>query len=208
MELSKIGLAFLAVAVIFLVGRMRRRNKDRPEPGRGNLRVVGSHLTARLHPRMGRGCVAQHGLQFGRGFRVKEAPALPHHGQCACETAPFNFSSAEVFGGALRELGGVQSDVPEIQGEDALNVLNAIRQAETEPLPDSLDAYVALVGTPVMDAEAVRGLSALLVERHAYLLAEEPEIWREPPAQEDEEGGNEAPEWGSAHPRADPPPSE
>ncbi|NIP71732.1 MAG: hypothetical protein GWO16_01270, partial [Gammaproteobacteria bacterium] len=69
----------------------------------------GYQVSAYVHPHMSQACLYDHGMQFGKGFRRKVGPALPHDAGCQCEVTPFSFTSSEVFNGALRSVSAIRS---------------------------------------------------------------------------------------------------
>jgi hypothetical protein len=191
------------IAVLLLLGLMavgwrfaRRRppSESKERVRRPERKVEGFLVWSPLHVRMGRGCIADHGMQFGVGFRRKEGPLLPHDPNCRCETVAFTFTGSEVFGGALRRLGVPKSLEPGFPVAAIAPALAALKRINAEPLPSDADAYLALAGVDAFD-EGTRGaVAAFLRERYAFLAAQP----RASTAPDPSPGGPEGSEFDSA----------
>jgi hypothetical protein len=163
----------LIVAVIVVVwGFLRRRPRRGRQEDRGMSmpRIDGFQVTSPLHPRMTRGCVFDLGLQYGRGFRRKDGPALPHGPDCQCRTAHFAFSGTEVFNGSLRKLGELRCSVPGFPQEACKPLLDALKRVNAEPVPDTLTGYLERIGPMEGFApEHQAPVRRFLEDRFAYL---------------------------------------
>ncbi len=106
-------------------------------------------------------------MQFGRGFRRKESPSLPHDEHCRCVTTPFSFTSTEVFNGALRQLSGISTTIPNLEGEAARQLIESLRTVNQALLPETPEAYLALVGLEDFPAGARAGIEEFLRARYA-----------------------------------------
>lgn len=169
-ELWPLLLVF-GVAVL-LWGTLRRRSAPRERSERTLVmpRVEGFQVMSPLHPRMPRGCVFDLGLQYGKGFRRKEGPALPHGPDCRCRTTPFSFSGSEVFGGSLRRFGELSCAVPGFPQAACQPLLQALKRVNAEPVPETLSGYLDQVGTiPGLAPEHQEPVRRFLEERYAYL---------------------------------------
>lgn len=171
------------IAVLILLGLIAvgwRFTKRRPAPESKERtrtperRVEGFQVWSPLHVRMGRGCIADHGTQYGAGFRRKEGPLLPHDPYCRCETIPFTVTGSEVFGGALRRIGVPKSLPPGFPAGAIVPAIAALKRINAEPLPDDVDAYLSLTGVDSFDEAAREAFAAFLRERHAFLKSQEP----------------------------------
>ncbi|HUJ77184.1 MAG TPA: hypothetical protein VL359_20130 [bacterium] len=153
--------------VIWLMSR-RKRAASRRE-SRVERRVEGFQVVTPLHPRMGRGCLFDFGLQYGPGFRRKEAPALPHDENCLCEALPFVFTSSEVFGGALRRFSPPRCDIPGFPAEAVPHLLAALRRSNAQPIPATLQEYLEQSGLAEVPEPLRQPVESFLGERFAYL---------------------------------------
>ena len=166
----------VAVVVVFLVIlRLKARSKRsrRREPVVYARRIDGAQVNAFLHPQISESCLFDHGLQFGKGFRRKEGPPLPHDETCRCLIHPFSYTSTEVFNGALRSHAPLASSIEGLQQSDGQRLVDALKQDIGLPLPAQADAYVArvMVFLDNLDAPVKAAVEAFLRERHAYLRA-------------------------------------
>lgn len=131
--MQPIWAVLIALVIFFLVFRMRQRRRRVPEEKVYARRVEGFQVSAFLHPRASAACLADHGVQFGKGFRRKEGPALPHDGLCQCRAAPFSFTSNEVFQGALRRSAPPRVSIPGLSEDDAAALLELLRAWNQAP---------------------------------------------------------------------------
>lgn len=170
-------LAVLLLLGLIVVGwRFTRRKPraDAPERSRRPERKVeGFQVWSPLHVRMGRGCIADHGMQYGTGFRRKEGPLLPHDPNCRCETIAFTFTGSEVFGGALRRVGEPKTLQPGFPLSAVAPMMAALKRINAEPLPADVDAYLALAGVDNFEELSRGAVAAFLRERYAFLTSQE-----------------------------------
>jgi hypothetical protein len=164
-----VGAAIVALAVIARI-RTRRKVPQRRSPPASGPRIQGFQMVAYVHPRMSAACLFDHGMQFGKGFRRKEGPPLPHDAACRCESQPFSFTSSEVFNGALRNLGAVHGSIAGLAAADAQHLIERLKAVEARPLPAEPGAYARAVDVESFPASIRAALEGFLVERHAYLL--------------------------------------
>ena len=171
--MNELWIVAAAIVGLAIFARMRSRRKivpTRRQPSAGP-RIQGSQVSAYLHPRMSAACLFDNGLQFGKGFRRKDGPQLPHSPDCRCEVVAFAFTSSEVFNGALRNLGAVKSSLPGLQPADGLRLVEQLKSVEAQPLPADAAAYAAALGVESFPTELQAALRAFAAERHAFLLA-------------------------------------
>jgi hypothetical protein len=161
--------AALVALLLFTRIRSRRRGKlqrRKPAPG---PRIQGFQVSAFIHPRMGAACLFDHGLVFGKGFRRKEGPQLPHDADCRCEAVAFSFTSTEVFNGALRTVAGPRSAIEGLQTADAAPLIDRLKAVESQPLPPDAAGYAAAVELTSFPPSLHPALQAFLAERYAFL---------------------------------------
>jgi hypothetical protein len=159
----------LVALLVFTRLRSRRRLAERQHPPASGPRVQGHQVRAFVHARMGTACLYDNGMQFGRGFRRKEGPALPHDALCRCEAVPFSFTSSEVFNGALRNLAGTRGDIAGLDPAEGTRLIERLKTVETAPLPADANEYVAAVGLDAFAPGVRPALRDALRERHAFL---------------------------------------
>lgn len=165
-----IVVAVVAALLLFTRIRARRRAQPKRSPAAGP-RIQGFQVQAYVHPHMSTACLYDNGVQFGRGFRRKEGPALPHDGACRCEAEPFSFTSSQVFNGALRHVGEVKSTVQGLASDDAVRLIERLKAVEAGPLPDDAQAYAAAVDVEAFPPPVHEALRGFLAERLAFLRA-------------------------------------
>ena len=171
--MNELWIVAAAIVALAIFARMRSRRNivpTRRQPSAGP-RIQGSQVVTFLHPRMSAACLFDNGLQFGKGFRRKDGPQLPHSPHCRCEVVAFAFTSSEVFNGALRNVGAVKSSLPGLQPSDGLRLVEQLRSVEAQPLPADAAAYSAALGVESFPPELQAGLHAFAAERHAFLSA-------------------------------------
>ncbi len=161
----------VVVGVVWRLGAARRKAVGATRPThRMERRIQGFKVLAALYPQLGRGCLFDHGMQYGEGFRNKDGPMLPHDGHCQCETVPFVFSSSEVFGGALRQFGTPRCLVPDFPPQAVKPVLEALKRVNAEVIPEQAEQYYSLVNLEHFPLAVQPAVQSLLWERHTFLL--------------------------------------
>ncbi len=173
------------IVVVVLVGlviftRLRNRRSTRSKavhtPG---PKISGFQVNAYLHPRMSAACLFDHGVQFGKGFRRKEGPEIPHEESCRCEVLPFTFSASEVFNGALRKFGESKGDVPGLPPEDMEGLIARMKEIESRPVNSDRAAYLEAMGLESIPKNTRPDWERFLSDRHDFLLQSEGEETRE-----------------------------
>lgn len=162
----------VAVLVLFFVfSRTRRRQgRARNQEMIAAPRVHGFQVNAYLHPRMSGACLFDNGIQYGRGFRRKEGPALPHDAECGCEAVAFSYTSTEVFKGVLRDGGKVRSTIPDFPSEEAGHLIERLKVVEAGPPPAALEEYIAQIDLSLFPAKYQNDIKGFLKERHGFLF--------------------------------------
>lgn len=168
--MNNIWIVVLLLIAVLIFARVRmRRDTRRPVAPKVGPRVTGSQVVAFVHPRMDAACLFDNGVQFGRGFRRKDGPSLPHDDACGCEIQPFNFTSGEVFDGALRNVGELKSTIPDLVTKDTAKLIDCLKQVEGSSLPEGEAAYIEAVDLGSFPQTRLEALRAFLTERYAYL---------------------------------------
>lgn len=160
----------LVLAAFFLILHLRnRRRRPAPTVQPYTRRVEGFQVVAYLHPRISRGCLFDHGMQFGKGFRRKEGPALPHDEHCGCRVVPFSFTSSEVFEGALRRGWPIASTIEGLPEEEARRLIDRLREASAQPLPGSVAEALEQVGLEDFPSQWREPVEQFMRERYVWL---------------------------------------
>ena len=164
------------IVVVVLVGlliftrlRNRRSGRNKAEPTLGP-KISGFQVNAYLHPRMSAACLFDHGVQYGKGFRRKEGPAIPHGESCKCEVIPFMYSSNEVFNGALRKIGEIKGDFPHLPPEDKERLIVRMKEIESRSVDGDKAAYLEAIGLESIRKDTRPDWERFLSERHDYIL--------------------------------------
>ena len=163
-------LVVLLAFVIVMRVKNRRKGKKQPAPAY-SPRIEGFQICAFLTPQIGAGCLFDHGMQYGKGFRRKMGPALPHDDHCRCTSVPFSHTSTEVFHGALRQVGAVQHTVEGLSQDGAGRVLEKLKQANGQPVPNSPSEYLEALGLSDLTEHERPLVEAFLLERHQFLIS-------------------------------------
>jgi len=180
--MNPVILMALALLVFVVIWRIKSRATRRlPKEPIYAPRVEGFQVNVFLHPRMSRACLFDHGVQYGKGFRRKEGPVLPHDAACRCTALPFTFSSSEVFHGALRHVGGISGTIDGLDEATALQLVEALRRVEGGALPASGAAYRDAVGLEAFPAALRPALQSFLDERYLFLANPAPAAERGTP---------------------------
>ena len=162
--------AILLVLVVFaVVLRLKGRNRRKLKVPVYSRRIEGMQVVAQIEPDMSSGCLFDHGIQFGKGFRRKEGPRLPHPGNCRCRTVPFSFNSNEVFNGALRNFANIGTDYTELPAETAGKLAERMKAAENPQAPNTLEAYLAAVSVEDVGKNARAEIEKFLTARFEFL---------------------------------------
>jgi hypothetical protein len=167
-ELDRTWVFIVAGVAFLLVVSIRNRKKRVPETKVYARRIEGSQVIAFLHPRVSAACLADHAIQFGKGFRRKEGPALPHDDRCQCRIAPFSYTSTEAFHGALRQPRAPDVSIDSLRSQDALALLSLMR-AEAGPPPETMDAYLVVCDLNRFSPDSRSLVEAFLRDRYEFL---------------------------------------
>lgn len=164
-----IVIVFLAFLVILRL-RARGRQARVATPEAYARRIDGTQVTAYLEPEMPEACLLDHGVQYGKGFRRKTGPSLPHAPHCRCRETRFSFTSTEVFNGALRTPAEIRSSIPALTPRNAQRMVDGMKAQHGLPLPETAAAYIEAV---LKDSELEQGqrpaIEAFLRQRYAFL---------------------------------------
>jgi hypothetical protein len=166
-------LVFAGLALYLFMNIRRRQQRASPEVRIYARRIEGFQVQAYLHPRAGGACLADHGVLFGKGFRRKEGPSLPHDEQCRCQTVPFSFTSTEVFHGALRHGRAPEVSIAGLSAEDAERLLRMLRSWNGRPVPETAEAFLAGTDLSEISHESRPQVEAFLRDRYDFLRSQQ-----------------------------------
>jgi hypothetical protein len=169
--MNPIWLMLLVLVAFLIVLRLKKRGRRKLRTPVYSRRIEGFQVVAALEPEMPSACLFDHGVQFGRGFRRKEGPALPHDERCKCSTLPFSFTSNEVFNGALRTFAEIRNEVQGLDQPSANRLVDQLRRTESGPLPPTLEAYLARMDLDEFHERAQALVRVFLTQRYAFLRA-------------------------------------
>ena len=161
----------VVLVAFFLIFHVRNRKRRAPEAKVYARRIDGARVQAYLHPRVGAACLADHGIQFGTGFRRKEGPPLPHDESCRCKAAHFSFTSNEVFHGALRRPLAPDASIPGLSEADSVTLLDVLRSWDRPHPAGSPEQTLASVNWSRFSPARREALDNFLRERLDYLGA-------------------------------------
>ena len=164
-----IVIVFLAFLVILRL-RARGRRARPATPETYARRIDGTQITTYLEPEMPEACLLDHGVQYGKGFRRKTGPSLPHGPDCRCKETRFSFTSTEVFNGALRTPADIRASIPGLTPRNAQRMVDGMKSQHGLPLPETAEAYIDAV---IKDSEPEQGqrpaIEAFLRQRYDFL---------------------------------------
>ena len=169
MRMSPIWAVLLVLVAFTLVLRLKGRKKRKLKVPVYSRRIEGLQVVAQLEPDMSSGCLFDHGIQFGKGFRRKEGPKLPHPGNCRCKTVPFSFNSNEVFNGALRSFAAIGTNHAELPAKIADQLAESMKAAESPKVPKTLEGYLEAVNLEKVEASAGAEVQKFLTARFEFL---------------------------------------
>ena len=167
--MSPVWAVVLVLVAFAVVLRLKNRRKNRPAVPVYSRRIEGFQVVAQLEPNMPGACLFDHGIQYGKGFRRKEGPALPHAENCRCASLPFSFTSNEVFNGALRNFAEVRTDIPHLSVKPASRLVDQMKRVESSPLPATLEGYIAAVDMGELPDKSSQAVRNFLTARYEHL---------------------------------------
>lgn len=159
----------IAVLAFILIVRMKSRGRKPRAPSLYRPKIGGFQVNTFIHPRISGACLHDNGVQFGRGFRRKEGPALPHNGECRCEIAAFSYTSSEVFNGALRNISSIRSTIAGLELTSARQLIEELKRLEHETLPGALEEYMKQVKLELFPGNLQAELHGFFGQRYNFL---------------------------------------
>jgi len=168
-DIDRTWLFIAAGLAFFLILTIRNRKKRIPETKVYSRRIEGFQVVAFLHPKVSQACLADHGVQFGKGFRRKEGPSLPHDERCRCRTSAFSYTSNEAFHGALRKFRDPDVSIERLPAQESKALLDAMRAENGAHPPETVEQYLERSGLSQFSPDSRSSVEAFLRERFEFL---------------------------------------
>ena len=86
-------------------------------------------------------CLESDGTRYGRQFKQKTSPNLPHEQGCRCETTKLFYTSEDVFQGTS-PVTKHNSALGDLCSKDALLLKNILLEIKKEPAKGSFDDFM------------------------------------------------------------------
>ena len=139
----KLFIAVVAVALIYWVWTKKnqilpKRNNE-SEPFITTIEAI--ELKTYLDWDTPVSCLESDGTRFGRQFKQKSPPDLPHEQGCRCETAKLFYTSEDVFQGNS-PVTKHKSALGDICSKDALLLKNILLEIKKEPANRSFEELI------------------------------------------------------------------
>ena len=115
-----------------------------------------------------RSCLESHGIRYGKQFKIKNPPKLPHVAGCRCEAIKLFYTSDDVFQGTSPTLTH-KSELGDISAKDALLLKNILLKIIDDSESDSFSDLIEQFETNSFSAE-IRS-KAISLAKHAFAAA-------------------------------------
>ena len=129
----KLVIAVVAVALIYWVWTKKNQilpnRNDESEPFITTIEAI--ELKTYLDWDTPASCLASDGTRYGRQFKQKNPPELPHEQGCRCETTKLFYTSEDVFQGTS-PVTKHKSALGDLCSKDALLLKNILREIKKE----------------------------------------------------------------------------
>ena len=136
----KLFIAVVAVALIYWVWTKKNqilpKRKDESEPFITTIEAI--ELKTYLDWDTPVSCLESDGTRYGRQFKQKNPPDLPHEQGCRCETTKLFYTSEEVFQGTS-PVTKHKSALGDLCSKDALLLKNILLEIKKESTNRSFD---------------------------------------------------------------------
>ena len=136
----KLFIAIVAVALIYWVwtkkNQILQKIKDESEPFITTFEAI--ELKTYLDWDTPVSCLESDGTRYGRQFKQKTPPDLPHEKGCRCETTKLFYTSEEVFNGTS-PVTKHKSALGDLCSKDALLLKNILLEIKKESTNRSFD---------------------------------------------------------------------
>ena len=139
----KLFIAVVAVALIYWVWTKKNqilpKRNDESEPFITTIEAI--ELKAYLDWDTPMSCLESAGTRFGRQFKQKTPPDLPHEQGCRCETTKLFYTSEEVFQGTS-PVTKHKSALGDLCSKDALLLKNILLEIKKESASGSFEELI------------------------------------------------------------------
>ena len=115
-----------------------------------------------------RSCLESDGIRYGKQFKLKKPPELPHGPGCRCEATKLFYTSDDVFQGTSPILTR-KSELGEISAKDALLLKNILLKIINDSESESFSDLIAQFETNSFSAD-IR-YQAISLAEHAFEAA-------------------------------------
>ena len=161
----KLFIAVVAVALLYWVWTKKNqilpKRSDESEPFITTIEAI--ELKTYLDWDTPVSCLESDGKRFGRQFKQKVPPDLPHEQDCRCETTKLFYSSEDVFQGTS-PVTKHKSALGDLCSKDALLLKNILLEIKKESAKESFGDLMAKF--EVNDfSEEIRNKAIILVEQ-------------------------------------------
>ena len=139
----KLFIAVVAVALIYWVWTKKRqifpKGNDESEPFITTIEAI--ELKTYLDWDTPVSCLESDGTRYGRQFKQKTPPDLPHEQGCICETTKLFYTSEDVFQGTS-PVTKHKSALGDLCSKDALLLKNILLEIKKEPANRSFEELI------------------------------------------------------------------
>jgi hypothetical protein len=110
-----------------------------------------------------RSCLESDGIRYGKQFKLKIPPELPHEPGCRCEATKLFYTSDDVFQGTSPILTH-KSALGNIRAKDALLLKNILLKIINDPEADSFTDFMSQFESSSFSAD-IRSQAIILLEQ-------------------------------------------
>ena len=110
-----------------------------------------------------RSCLECDGIRYGKQFKLKVPPELPHEPGCRCEATKLFYTSDDVFQGTSPILTH-KSALGDISAKDALLLKNILLKIINDPEADSFTVFMSQFESSSFSAD-IRSPAIILLEQ-------------------------------------------
>ena len=139
----KLFIAVVAVALIYWVWTKKNqifsKRNDESEPFITTIEAI--ELKTYLDWDTPVSCLESDGTRYGRQFKQKTPPDLPHEQGCRCETTKLFYTSEDVFQGTS-PVTKHKSALGDLSSKDALLLKELLLKIKKEPAKGSFDDFM------------------------------------------------------------------
>ncbi|MGK5093798.1 hypothetical protein WDW89_17525 [Deltaproteobacteria bacterium TL4] len=157
----------IAIGLIYWILRIKKnklfRRHSRPQKVITN--IEGNEVRTFLGLQTPLTCLKDDGFRFGKSFRVKTAPTLPHNEDCQCKILSIAYASTDIFETEPPTRKGYESFVGELSYQEAQVLKRILIGLHTRPLPLEFEVFCQQLGLDQL-SEEVRSKARPLVQQN------------------------------------------